>query len=101
MNTSLDLASSVASSPAHVCLLRHLVQLASSCLSCLFHHTPEERVRLLQEPIWPVKLLHLTLVHHLQREAEDERKMFVGECEYIIIVRAGCSQRLIKGGTLP
>ena len=86
MNTSLDLASSVASSPAHVCLLCHLVQLASSCLSCLFHHTPEERVRLLQESIWPVKLLHLTLVHHLQREGE--RKIFVGECEYIIIVLA-------------
>ena len=28
-------------------------------------------MRLLQESIWPVKLLHLTLVHHLQREREE------------------------------
>ena len=86
MNTSLELASSAASSPAHVCLLCHLVQLASSCLSCLLHHTPKERVRLLQELIWPVKLLYLTLVHHLQRDRGREENMNVNK--YIVYMLA-------------
>ena len=58
----------------HVCILNHLIEFAGSHLSRLVHHISKKRARLLQKPMWPVKLPHLTLTHHLEHgERERER----------------------------
>lgn len=68
---------SFATSPSHICILCHLVQLAGGHFTCLVYHPSEERVRLLQELVWWFKLLHLTFVHHLEQTEGESMALCV------------------------
>ena len=52
--------------PSEVCLPSYLMESFSHHIPSLVNHLSEERVRLLEESTWPVKLHHLSSTHHLQ-----------------------------------